>query len=74
MPLRREPLMAKVFKKIPNNRESSFLKSGSCIRRIIKMFFTDTSETRKNAQKRSLIFSMLYKNVWKMKKKLAKFQ
>lgn len=74
MPLRRELVMAKVFKKIPNNRELNLLKSGSCIRRIIKMFFTGTSETRKVAQKRSLIFSMLYKNVWKMKKMLAKFQ
>lgn len=74
MPLRREPVIARMFKKILNNRELNLPKSGSCICWIIKIFFTGTPEIRNVAQKKSLIFSMLYKNVWKMKKVLAKFQ
>jgi len=39
---------------------------------IIKLFFTGNSRFRKNAQKQGLLLLVLYKNMWKMKKILAK--
>jgi len=39
---------------------------------ISKLFFTGDLRFRKNAQKQGMLLLLLYKNMWKMKKILAK--